>query len=87
MGIFDQLKDIKKLKDLDNQLAKETFELEKNGVKVVINGKSEIINIVLNSELDKENQEKILRDIINEISNKAKMAMAQKAAQITGVGF
>ncbi len=87
MGIFDQLKDIKKLKDLDNQLAKETFELEKNGVKVVINGKSEIINIVLNSELDKENQEKILREIINEISNKAKMAMAQKAAQITGVGF
>lgn len=87
MGIFDQLKDIKKLKDLDNQLAKETFELEKNGVKVVINGKSEIINIVLNSELDKENQEKILKEIINEISNKAKMAMAQKAAQITGVGF
>lgn len=87
MGIFDQLKDIKKLKDLDNQLAKETFELEKNGVKVVINGKSEIINIVLNSELDKENQEKILKEIINEISNKAKTAMAQKAAQITGVGF
>lgn len=87
MGIFDKLKDIKKLKDLDAELAKETFELEKEGVKVAINGRSEIVSIFLNEQLSKERQEAVLKDVINEIGNKAKMAMAQKAAQITGLGF
>ncbi|MFA5087177.1 MAG: YbaB/EbfC family nucleoid-associated protein [Candidatus Paceibacterota bacterium] len=87
MGIFDKIKDIKKLKDLDSQLAKEVFEMEREGVKVIINGKAEIISISLNSDLDKDKQERVLKDIINEVSNNAKMAMAQKAAQITGMGF
>lgn len=87
MGIFDKIKDIKKLKDLDSELSKEVFDIEREGIKVVINGKSEIISISLNSELDKDKQERVLKDIINEVSNNAKMAMAQKAAQITGIGF
>jgi DNA-binding protein YbaB len=87
MSIFDKLKDIKKLKDLESELAKETFEAEREGIKVIINGKSEIISLTLNAELEKNRQEQVLKDLINETGNKAKMAMAQKAAQITGIGF
>lgn len=87
MSIFDKIKDIQKLKDLDNELAKQNFEGEREGIKVIINGRSEIVSLVLNSELAKERQEQVLKDLINEVSQKAKMAMAQKAAQITGLGF
>jgi DNA-binding protein YbaB len=87
MSFFDKLKDIKKLKDLDSELAKERFETEKEGVKIVINGKSEILGITLNPELSKERQEQVLMDAINDVSQKAKMAMAQKAAQISGLNF
>jgi DNA-binding protein YbaB len=56
-------------------------------VKIVINGKSEILGITLNPELSKERQEQVLMDAINDVSQKAKMAMAQKAAQISGLNF
>ena len=85
--MFDKLKDLKKLKDLEGSLGKEMIEKEKNGIKVVINGKSEIISISLNPELKKEEQEQYLKVCINEASNEAKMLMAKKAAQITGFGL
>lgn len=85
--MFDKLKDLKKLKDLESALGKETLEKEKDGVKVVINGRSEIVSISLNSELDKERQEQVLKECINEISHEAKMLMAKKAVEITGFGF
>jgi DNA-binding protein YbaB len=87
MSFFDKLKDIKKLKDLDSELAKERFEIEKEGIKIIINGKSDILEIKLNPELSIEKQERFLIDAINEVSQKSKMAMAQKAAQISGLNF
>ena len=85
--MFDKLKDLKKFKDLESSLGKEIIEKEKNGIKVIINGKSEIVSISLNPELEKEEQEKYLKDCINEASNEAKMLMAKKASQITGFGL
>ena len=85
--MFDKLKDLKKLKDLENALGKEIIEKEKNGVRVVINGKSEIISISINPELDKEKQEQLLKDCINDAFNEAKMLMARRASEITGFGL
>ena len=85
--MFDKLKDLKKLKDLENSLGKEMIEKEKNGVHVTVNGKSEIVSISLNPELDKEKQEQSLKDSINDASREAKMLMARKASEITGFGL
>lgn len=85
--MFDKLKDLKKLKDLESALGKEMIEKEKNGVRVIINGKSEIVSILLNPELDKEKQEQSLKDCINDASREAKMLMARKASEITGFGL
>ncbi len=85
--MFDKLKDLKKLKDLESSLGNERVEKEKNGIIVVVNGRAEIISISLNPELEKENQEKYLKECINEASRDAKMIMAKKAAEITGFGF
>jgi DNA-binding protein YbaB len=85
--MFDKLKDLKKLKDLESSLGKERVEKEKNGIRVVVNGRAEIESISLNAELSKEDQERYLKDCINEVSRDAKMIMAKKAAEITGFGF
>jgi DNA-binding protein YbaB len=85
--MFDKLKDLKKLKDLESALGKETLEKEKDGIRVVVNGRAEIVSISLNSVLDKEKQEQILKECINDVSREAKMLMARKAAEITGFGF
>jgi len=85
--MFDKLKDLKKLKDLESALGKEIIEKERDGIKVVINGKSEIISITLNPEMDIKKQEELLKNCINDVSRDAKMMMAKKAAEITGFGF
>jgi|WetSurMetagenome_2_1015567.scaffolds.fasta_scaffold242982_2 DNA-binding protein YbaB len=85
--MFDKLKDLKKLKDLESSLGSEVLEKEKDGIKVVVNGRAEIVSISLNGELGKEKQEQVLKEIINDVSRDAKMLMARKAAEITGFGL
>jgi DNA-binding protein YbaB len=85
--MFDKLKDLKKLKDLENALGNERIEKENNGIRVVVDGKADIISISLNPELDKEKQEQLLKDCINNANKEAKMIMAKKAASITGFGL
>lgn len=82
--MFDQLKQLKKLKELQDSLSQEKVEIEKNGVKVVINGKMEVQEIQLNPELSKEEQENVLKDCINEAMKKIQMIAAQKMSQMSG---
>ncbi|HOC53462.1 MAG TPA: YbaB/EbfC family nucleoid-associated protein [Candidatus Pacearchaeota archaeon] len=85
--MFDKLQQLKKLKDFDDSLSKERLEKEINGVKVIINGKTEIISISLNPELSKEKQEETLKQCINAVCHDAKTIMAKKAAEISNFGF
>ncbi len=76
--MFDKLKQLNDLKKIQGQLEQEEAEVEKNGVKVVINGKLEIKEIILNEELTKEEQEETVKNCINEAMKKMQMAAAQK---------
>ena len=64
---MQQLKELKKMSD---SLSMESAEAEKQGIKVIVNGKMNIESIELNSELTKEEQERILKDCINEAMTK-----------------
>ncbi len=81
---FKQLKELKKIQD---QLTKEIVEVEKKGIKVIVNGKMEIVEILLNEELSKEEEERVLRECINEALERMKIIMAQKMQQISGIGL
>lgn len=85
--MLDKLKQLRELKKIQDDLGKERIEVEKRGIRVIINGKMEIEEIILNSELSKEDQEKVLRDCVNEAMNKMKILMAQKVQQMPGIGF
>ncbi len=73
--MFDNLKKMKELKD---SLAEESFEAEKRGAKVVLNGNMEIEDISLNPELSKEDQEEAVKECFNEVLKKAQSAVARK---------
>jgi DNA-binding protein YbaB len=82
MGMFDQLKQIKQLKDMQDKLSKEQAAVEKEGIKVAVNGKMEIEEIILNPALDIEKQQKIVKDCVNEAMKKVQMSAAQKLFQM-----
>jgi len=82
--MFDKLKQIKQLKELRDSLSQEREEIEKEGIKVIINGKMEIEDIQLNSDLSKEEQEKILKECINEAVKKIQMVLTSKMSQMSG---
>ncbi|MFH1036780.1 MAG: YbaB/EbfC family nucleoid-associated protein [Patescibacteria group bacterium] len=83
--MFDQLKQLKQMKDLQDKISKEKAEFEKEGIKVIVNGKMEVEEITLNPSLDKGQQEKILKDCINEAMRKVQMSAAQKLFQSGGL--
>ena len=80
--MFEQLKQIKQIKKLHNALQEEKVEIEKQGIKIVLNGKLEVEEIVLNPQLQREDQEEILKECFNEAIRKIQMKVAQKMANI-----
>ena len=82
--MFDKLQQLQKINELKNSLAHERAEQEIQGVKVVVNGKMEIEEIQLNSELSAEDQAKILKDCINQAMSKVQMIAAQKMSEMGG---
>lgn len=87
--MFNKLKQFKDLrnqaKTLQNALAQETVEYEKNGVKITMNGNMEITRLALNSDAAKEKLENILTDNINETIKRAQKLMAKKVQEMGGL--
>lgn len=76
--MFDKLKQIKQLREMQNIIKKERVEIEKNGIKVIVNGKFEIEEICLNKELNYEEQEKVLKDCLNQAIKEIQLLIARK---------
>lgn len=87
--MFNKLKQYKDLRDqakkMQNALAGEIIEEEKNGVKVRINGNLEIISITLNSELILDRQADAVKEAINLAIKKMQKVMAQKIQEMGGL--
>ena len=80
--MFDKLNQIRKIKEAQKQLAKEKSEARKEGVKVVLNGNLQIEEISLNPELDKESQERVLKECFNEAVKEMQQKMARSLGNI-----
>ncbi len=76
--MFEKLRQLKQLKNLQDDLGKEKVEVEREGIKVVVNGKMEVEEIRLNAELSKERQEMVVKECVNDALAKIKLAAAQK---------
>lgn len=85
--MFDKLKQLKQFRDLQKTLNEERVEIEKEGIRLVMSGKLEVIDIFLNPELDKETQERVLKECFNEAVRKVQMSMASKFSNMPGFGL
>jgi DNA-binding protein YbaB len=79
--MFDKIKQIKKMRDLQQALAMEKAEVEKEGVKAVVNGNMKVEEIKINPNLEKEKNEELAKECINEAMKKVQMIAAQKMSQ------
>jgi len=85
--MFDQLKQIKKLQEIQSALKNEKIAHDKNGVQVIINGKLEVESVILNPNLSVEEQAKTVKDCLNEAMKKVQGVVAQKMQGMGGFGL
>ena len=60
------------------------FPSKSSGVKVVLNGNMEVVNLTLNGELTKNSQEETLKSCFNEALKRAQRLMAKKMQEMGG---
>lgn len=88
--MFDQLKQLKQLRDqaqqLKQELGNESVTVEHQGHKLTINGNQEIIEIVVNEDkkddTDLNNQ---LKELINKGVKESQQLMARKVRSMGGL--
>lgn len=87
--MFNKLKQYKDLrnqaKTLQNMMAQESVTLERNGVKIVVNGNFEITELKINEELNKEKLESTIKDITNDAIRKVQRIVAEKMQSMGGM--
>ncbi len=76
--MFDKIKKLRQLKEVKDSLAQEKVEIEKEGVKLIINGNLEVEELIFNDNLDKESQERIVKECFNEGIKKFQLKMAER---------
>lgn len=76
--MLDKFKQLAQLKSLQKEIAKEKFEAEIEGVKVVVNGKLMVEDIILNPDLSADRQAIVLKNCLNGALYKAQSSAAQK---------
>lgn len=85
--MFEKLQQIKKLQEIQSALKNEKIENEKNGVKIFMNGKLEVEDIILNPSLSIQDQEKAVKDCFNDTMKKVQMVVAKKMQSMGGFGM
>lgn len=84
--MFDNLKKMYELKKMQDEFKKEKLTVEKRGVTVTMNGSFEVEEIKLNAELGIEDQQKALKEALNEVRESIQKTLAQKM-MASGIGL
>jgi len=76
--MFDKLKQLKQLKEMQEAIKKETVTVEREGIKITLNGNFEVEELELSSALPAQEQSDFLKQCFNEAVKKVQMNLAQK---------
>lgn len=79
--MFDNLKQLGKLKQMKEILEKEKGTEEVKGVKITINGKMEVEEVILNPELSSDEQAAAVKQCFNQVVKKVQQKAAGKMFQ------
>ncbi len=78
--MFDQLKQLNKIRELQNKLKQEKVTSEKEGTSLTINGQFDLLEIKLNPEHSADKQEKLIKDCFTDAKNKIQKNLASSMA-------
>ena len=76
--MFDRLKQLNNLRQMQKTAEAERATAEHEGVRVTLNGKLEVVELSLNPALAVARQEELLKRCFNEAGTAAQMALAKK---------
>ena len=80
--MFDQMKQMKQAMDIQNALKQEKITVERDGVKVVMNGAFEIEDISLNKDISVVENESIIKSCLIEANKKLQMKLMELAPKL-----
>lgn len=87
--MFSKLKQFQDLKSqaktMQNALSTEKVEVEKNGIKLSMNGNMEVLDFTINEELNSQEIAKITKDLVNDAIKKTQRVMAKKMQEMGGI--
>lgn len=84
--MFDKLKQLSQLKAMQDQMKKEIFSAERDGIKITVNGNLQIEEVLISTEVNPDQLARAIKDCTNDALRKAQMGLAQKI-QGMGLGF
>ena len=84
--MFENLKNLQKLKQMQDSFKKERLTVEKRGVSITMNGNFEVEEIKLNPELSLEDQQDVVKEALNEVRENIQKKLAQSLMS-SGLGF
>jgi DNA-binding protein YbaB len=84
--MFDNLKNLHKLQQMQSSFKKEKLTFTDKGVSVTMNGNFEIEEIILNPELSIQEQQETLKYCINNVREDIQKTLAQKM-MASGIGL
>lgn len=82
--MFDKMKQLKQVYDLQQKLKDEKVSATFEGVTIVINGKMEILEVHLNPELDQRRQEKALVEAFRDAIRRIQTVISAKMKETPG---
>ena len=74
--MFDQFKQLAKLREMQKVIKSQRVEVEKEGVRLTMTGEMKIENLELNPALDHSATARILKDLHNEAIDKLQRSIA-----------
>ena len=80
--MFDSFKQLKQLKELQAAIQKEEVTVEKDGVRVTMNGAFEVSDVTIKEGISSDALQKIMKEVFNEAVKKAQQAIAGKFASM-----
>lgn len=78
--MFERIKEMSKLQELQKQIKQKVVEITENGVVVQMNGGFEVLSITLNPDLDIPTQERAVTKAINMARGKIQKELVQSMA-------
>ena len=80
--MFDKLKQISQLREMQEQMKKEKIEVVEKETRVVLNGNFEVEEVVLNPELDSTEQAEILKSCFNRAVKGVQLKIARNFSHL-----